>query len=539
MTWKMLAATPDEVIPSGAPGWNFNIARVMRANPNGKGAIIMDGYGGMHGFKLGKSGAVPKIGGNGPYWNGWDIAKDFVITDWSKGSGYVLDAWGGIHSFGGAPATSGGPYWQGKDLARKIVVRSDQKGGYVLDAWGGIHPFAIGNNPKPAGATGGSYWNGWDIARAITLNPNNTGGYVLDGWGGIHTFAIGNSPKPPEAKGGPYWKGQDNARDLVITDWSKGSGFLLETQGNIFGFGGSSVSKGVSKSAVPYISLASVNGYFYAMNGNGTILTSSPPNSLIFNDVQIRYFQQLEEAKKQQEAQAAATATALQQLVASCYQQTIRQGSKGDCVKILQNAINGLSGSKLAVDGDFDPATAGAVKNYQCGVGIGVDGVVGSQTWGAIQAGKQGNRQCGGGSGGNGSSSTSGNNGTSRSAPSPAGATIGQLISSGAINEISIPWGRASSATPTVSNIEPKCSRGWTKDHTYRDSHGSWVGIRCKTHVSGRDQTSSNRAGQLTKQHCPAGLHKRAIDVPSTVGEPSGVRRTANGYDVFIKCMRG
>ena len=34
--------------------------------------------------------------------------------------GYVVDAYGGLHAFGGATRPSGGPYWPGQDIARGI-----------------------------------------------------------------------------------------------------------------------------------------------------------------------------------------------------------------------------------------------------------------------------------------------------------------------------------------------------------------------------------------------------------------------------------
>jgi hypothetical protein len=65
---------------------------------------------------------------------------------------------------------------------------------------------------------------------------------------------------------------------------------------------------------------------------------------------------------------------------------TLRQGSTGNCVKYLQWALNQLSyiSPKLQVDGQFGPMTNSAVRTFQSRVGIGVDGVVGPQTWGKL-----------------------------------------------------------------------------------------------------------------------------------------------------------
>lgn len=57
----------------------------------------------------------------------------------------------------------------------------------------------------------------------------------------------------------------------------------------------------------------------------------------------------------------------------------LKRGAKGDNVKWLQYELN-KSGAKLAVDGDFGPATEAAVKEYQKNKGLVVDGIVGAKT---------------------------------------------------------------------------------------------------------------------------------------------------------------
>ena len=54
---------------------------------------------------------------------------------------------------------------------------------------------------------------------------------------------------------------------------------------------------------------------------------------------------------------------------------TIKLGSKGDDVKVLQQKLN------LAVDGIFGPLTQEAVKEFQKNNGLTVDGIVGTNTW--------------------------------------------------------------------------------------------------------------------------------------------------------------
>src|SRR5437762_10552066 len=63
--------------------------------------------------------------------------------------------------------------------------------------------------------------------------------------------------------------------------------------------------------------------------------------------------------------------------------QVLRQGSRGLEVQKLQRQLNTrLTPSRqLAVDGMFGPRTHQAVLQYQRGVSIAADGIVGKQTW--------------------------------------------------------------------------------------------------------------------------------------------------------------
>ena len=210
--------TPPPV-DGGYFGWN--IARGLALSPSGTG-YMLDGWGALHPVQI-RGGGFPSgaafnatVTGLG-YWLGWDIARDVVVMPDGTG-GYVLDGWGGLHTFGlgsgtAPPAASAG-YWYGWDIARGLALLPDGTGGYVLDGWGGLHPFAIGNHPAPPAASAG-YWNGWDIARGVSIMPDGTGGYVLDGFGGLHPFAIGSHPAPPAATAG-YWNGWDIARGTTL-----------------------------------------------------------------------------------------------------------------------------------------------------------------------------------------------------------------------------------------------------------------------------------------------------------------------------------
>ena len=93
--------------------------------------------------------------------------------------GYVLDGWGGLHAFKmgngghgpGPPAVHGAPIGRAGISRRAVVILPDGTAGYTLDAFGGLHAFSIGTNHGPLTANDAPYWSNWQIARgaAATL----------------------------------------------------------------------------------------------------------------------------------------------------------------------------------------------------------------------------------------------------------------------------------------------------------------------------------------------------------------------------------
>ena len=68
----------------------------------------------------------------------------------------------------------------------------------------------------------------------------------------------------------------------------------------------------------------------------------------------------------------------------------LRNGSNGGAVKELQAKLNAHGASPaLSVDGGFGPLTEAAVRAFQTAKGLLVDGVVGSQTWAALDKAPQ------------------------------------------------------------------------------------------------------------------------------------------------------
>lgn len=63
----------------------------------------------------------------------------------------------------------------------------------------------------------------------------------------------------------------------------------------------------------------------------------------------------------------------------------LRYGARGAEVQALQGDLN-AHGVTVVVDGSFGPATQAAVKSFQNAHHLVVDGIVGSQTWGALES---------------------------------------------------------------------------------------------------------------------------------------------------------
>lgn len=62
-----------------------------------------------------------------------------------------------------------------------------------------------------------------------------------------------------------------------------------------------------------------------------------------------------------------------------------RRGSSGQCVRNIQTLLKYLQkDTSIATDGSFGPKTDAAVRKFQSSQGIGVDGIVGPQTWGKL-----------------------------------------------------------------------------------------------------------------------------------------------------------
>lgn len=66
----------------------------------------------------------------------------------------------------------------------------------------------------------------------------------------------------------------------------------------------------------------------------------------------------------------------------------LQEGSSGADVKRLQRSLTAALARTVGIDGSFGPGTAQAVRDFQSSRSLTVDGIVGSATWTALQAGR-------------------------------------------------------------------------------------------------------------------------------------------------------
>jgi CHAP domain len=259
----IIHAPADPFTNSGSGGKAVHTAAALIPNEGASG-YVLDGYGGLHSFGNAPSVTSPTT------WPGWDIARAIAVV--ARGKGYILDGYGGLHAFGGAPYLSDNVYW-GWDIARGVALCRGGAGGYVLDGWGGIHP--IGNAQA---LSGGPYWPNWDIARGIVVNSTCAGGYVLDGYGGVHPF--GNASAVNLSA---YWGGWDIARSIaLVTD---NSGYVLDGYGGIHPFAASGVALPPVLSDPLYDEAASnpFDAFVYSTSAKaGLAVTQGDSNALFY-----------------------------------------------------------------------------------------------------------------------------------------------------------------------------------------------------------------------------------------------------------------
>lgn len=82
-------------------------------------------------------------------------------------------------------------------------------------------------------------------------------------------------------------------------------------------------------------------------------------------------------------AKTAVAPAAVRAAAATTTGPTLRYGSYGAAVRVLQTKLN-AKGYRLVVDGAFGPKTRAAVRSFQAKARVGVSGIVGAGTWRAL-----------------------------------------------------------------------------------------------------------------------------------------------------------
>jgi len=170
--------TPGIASPHYTSG--TDIARGVVINPDQKGTspvsgYMLDGYGTLWPF------------GNSPYLSSptfsTDIARGMTLlpkTTTAYPSGYILDGFGGLHPFGFAPTLTRYSYF-GWDIARSVTSwtfaftswsysQTSYVGGWVLDGYGGVHSYEAAPD-----ISSNAYWQNWDIARGHAGSSSGSG----------------------------------------------------------------------------------------------------------------------------------------------------------------------------------------------------------------------------------------------------------------------------------------------------------------------------------------------------------------------------
>lgn len=209
---------PGTAAVTSGPYFGFDIANAIAVRGDGASGYVLDGYGGVHSFN-----GAPTLGG-GPYF-GFDAARDIALRE-DGTSGYLLDAYGAVHPLGGAPSVAVTKYTAGQDLARRLVLRPDGKTGWVVFANGELAEFGPTGVVVPD-ATGPSFSG--DVARDVVVNHEGRSGYVLDNRGALHPFSTAYGTAGPTISG-PYFP---YSAAKAATWFNNGARIVLDDRGGL------------------------------------------------------------------------------------------------------------------------------------------------------------------------------------------------------------------------------------------------------------------------------------------------------------------
>ena len=194
-------------VATGLAGASPAVAAVARFTPDGRADTSFDGDGTTTFSPVGKSALVydSLVDSTGRVLLVGDAisgsAADLFMSRLVAApvapdvSGYVADAWGGLHRFGGQALPGDTTISAYGPNARGVVLNAAKTGGYVLNGNGHLDAFKVGANAMPAAATAQDTFGTADVARAAALLPSGLGGYVMDHAGGLHPFKVGDAAR--------------------------------------------------------------------------------------------------------------------------------------------------------------------------------------------------------------------------------------------------------------------------------------------------------------------------------------------------------
>ena len=124
--------------------------------------------------------------------------------------GYLLDGFGGLHQWGGAPVLAGLPYTPNQDIWRGAEIHFDASGvpdgGWEMDRTGRVVAFGAAPALSVSLPTAPIHQQ---------LHLVGSGGYVVDKWGIVTAFGTGLSPN---WNGYTDWGGRDIIRDIALVN---------------------------------------------------------------------------------------------------------------------------------------------------------------------------------------------------------------------------------------------------------------------------------------------------------------------------------
>lgn len=289
VVYRSFAGSNAKYVPKGVTNLK-GYGRAVKVNSAATGGYAMDGHGQLFAFSVG-------VGNRAPYalptsfYSAADVARDFVVLNWSNPAVLILTKDGQLHSVAGQRLVQIEAVTT--NTARKIIMYDAQRG-YILDGSGKLIRFAINGVSLPPVAGGFTLRTGQDFYRSAVLNPNKQNGYVVGADGNVYEFRVGNNAVAPAINADTVWSGADKAIDIVLTNWAGRQGYVIASDGGWYAFNGAP-NDYTKKSGAPFNFGTSIRGFNlvsgkagFEINKDGTIYVFSLPNYLVAqNDKEI------------------------------------------------------------------------------------------------------------------------------------------------------------------------------------------------------------------------------------------------------------